>query len=277
MARQNGTTRSSQQSRSSSGGAGGASGSSPRREAAPSRRGGRSRSQRSKRESGGGSQPRQQAQSSRSSRRGVVAGAGAKAVGTVRDNPIPAALIGAGLTWLLVKNRQRLPAPHMPERLTGLADAARESFSGAAQTTRHAVRDGVGTAAESVKDGAATLAEYAQSGAAKVGQAAKKGYRKGRNTVATTWDEHPLAVGLGLLAAGVAAGMLLPAPKGETITRAARKLSDRVTSTGEELLGSARNLVTSSARAASREAKRQGLMPNQLGRKVKRVANAATP
>ena len=159
-------------------------------------------------------------------------------------------------------------------RVTG---SARESFSNTAQSTRKVVRGGVESAAETVKEGAATLADYAQSGASKVGQVAKKGYQRSREAVATTWDEHPLTVGLALLAAGVAAGMMLPAPKSGAISRAAKGLTQRVATTGEELLESAREFVSSSARNASREAKRQGLTPDQLGRKVKRVANAATP
>ena len=207
----------------------------------------------------------------------MIADAGARVIDTVRENPIPAVLAGAALTWLILKNRQRLPVPHMPEALTGIAETARESFSDTAQSTRKVVRGGVESAAETVKEGAATIAEYAQSGASKVGQVAKKGYHRSREAVATTWDEHPLTVGLTLLAAGVAAGMMLPAPKSGAITRAAKGLTQRVATTGEELLESARELVSSSARNASREAKRQGLTPDQLSRKVKRVANAAAP
>lgn len=296
MAKQNGSNRSSQprsapQGRSGAG-QGASGGSERRRTASPqSRADERGRSQSGNR-SGGGKQrePAATGAQRRSTRRNAVAGAGAKVVGSVKENPIPAALIGAGLTWLLVKNRQRLPVPrvHVPESLSGIAQTARESFSGTAQSTRQAVRDGVGSAAESVKSGASTVAEYAQSGAstvaeyaqsgaAKVGRVAKKGFVTSRDAVATTWDEHPLAAGLALLAAGVAAGMMLPAPKSGAITRAAKGLTQRVAATGEELLDSARELVSSSARSASREAKRQGLTPGQLGRKVKRVADAATP
>ncbi len=257
MAKRNGTTRSSQ-SRSSSPGQ---SGSAQK----AGKRGGAKRGKQDQEQSAG-----------QAPRRGVVAGAGTKAIKTVRENPIPAALVAAGLTWLIVKNRERLPIPSMPDALSGIADKARELFSDSAQSTRRAVRGGVGAAAESVKGGAVTVADYAQSGAAKVGQAAKKGFEKGRDVVATTWDEHPLTVGIALLAAGVAAGMMLPAPKGAAISRAAKGLTQRVASTGEELLDSARELVNSSARAVSREAKRQGLTPAQISRKVKRVANAAT-
>lgn len=291
MAKHNGNHRSSQSRASSSGrsgsrgggsgGRGGSGGSQPRKatsspsSSSSSRASGRARGQ----HGGGRSVSREQAQQlsfGQFARRGAVAGAGAKAVGTVRENPIPAALIGAGLMWLIVKNRQRLPLPDMPEALSSIADTARESFSGASQSTRQAVRGGVGSAADSVKDGAAAAAEYAQRGAAKVGQAAKKGFEKTRDAAATTWDEHPLTVGIALLAAGVAAGMMLPAPKGAAIRRAAKKLTRRVTSTGEDLLENARELLHSSARSVSREAKRQELTPAAISRKAKRVAAAVT-
>ncbi len=256
MAKQNGTTR-SPQSRSSSPGR---SSSTPK----TGKRGGAKRSAKV-----------QERPAAKSPRLGAIADVGTKAVSTVRENPIPAALVAAGLTWLIVKNRERLSMPSMPGALSGIADTARESFTDMAQSTRQAVRGGVDAAAESVKGGAATVADYAQSGASTVGQVARKGFEKGRDVVATTWDEHPLTVGIALLAAGVAAGMMLPAPKGAAITRAAKGLTQRVTSTGEELLHSARELVSSSARAVSSEAKRQGLTPAQISRKVKRVADAA--
>jgi hypothetical protein len=218
----------------------------------------------------------------------VIANAGSAVVERVRANPIPAALIGAGLTWLLVKNRNRLPVPHMPEGLTDMAETAMESFTDTARSTRKAIRGGVTSAAETVTEGASalaeyaqsgasTIAEYAQSGASRVGEAASTGFKRTREAVATAWDEHPLTVGLALLATGVAAGMMMPAPKNAAIARAAKGLTQRVTSTGEELLESARELVSSSARAASREARRQGLTPDEIGRKVKRVAGAVAP
>jgi hypothetical protein len=156
------------------------------------------------------------------------------------------------------------------------SDAVRESFNSSAEATRRAVRGRLGSAAEAVMNGAASVADLAQGGALKVGRAAHKGLARGRAAAAQTWDAHPLAVGLGLLTAGVAAGMLLPAPKSAAVTRAARSLSKRVTTTGEQMLDSARDLVRSSARAVSREAQRQGLTPAAIGRKVKRVAGAVT-
>jgi hypothetical protein len=102
---------------------------------------------------------------------------------------------------------------------------------------------------------------------------ARNGLARGRNLVAETWDAYPLAVSLGLLAAGVTAGMMLPAPAG--MKRAAQGLAGSVTARGEELLDTARGLVSGSARAVSREAQRQGLTPVEIFRKVKRVASAA--
>lgn len=286
MAKQNGTTRSPKQSRPS--------GAAPRETAgdessqrratasAASRGGGRKRAQAGSTPARKKQPPRAQGRSSPRKRPSAIAGAGTAVVDSVKSNPIPAALIGAGLTWLLVQNRARLSMPQMPQMpqmpnaLTGIADSVRDSFNDTAQSTRQAVRDGVGTAADSVRDGAATLAEYAQSGAEKVSRAARKGMRRGREAIATTWDEHPLTVGLTLLAAGVAAGMLLPTPKGAVIAQAAKDLTRSVTSTGEDLLDKGREIVNSSARAVSREAKRQGLTPTEIGRKVRRVATAVT-
>ncbi len=105
----------------------------------------------------------------------------------------------------------------------------------------------------------------------------QRSLKRSRETVSDMWQRHPITVGLALLAAGVATGMMLPATarEGGMMGRAARNVTRRVRSSGEELLEKGRELVETSAEVVTREARRQGLTADDIGRKVKRVATRA--
>src|SRR5688572_2356623 len=136
-------------------------------------------------------------------------GAGNKVVESVKEHPLPAIMIGTGLTWLLLGSRPartverrlleqaRRAAGGIGEAVSGLGETARESYG---QGVRAAAGSGAGLgraisgAAGSVKSGAAVVADYAQhgasavggavrSGAASVGKTARSGYERGRDVV----------------------------------------------------------------------------------------------
>ena len=219
---------------------------------------------------------------------GALASAGSTASGSVKQHPVPAALIGAGLAWLLLETRTARSAEAkllrrakravgtVGEALSPLGESAGESFGQARDTARDAmtgtadaVGRAVGTAAEAVAGGAVTLAEIAKSGvstagtalrdgAAAVGEAAKAGYGRSREAVADTWERHPLMVGASLLAAGLATGMLLPAvrPGGNAEGRKpaseeAERTSEALKTAGSELYEKGRAMSPASAKAAS--------------------------
>jgi hypothetical protein len=202
----------------------------------------------------------------------------ARMVEAVRGNPVPAALIGAGLTWLLLGTRparrvERRLMKHAQEAYSEAAEAGREVSSAATQTVGRAL----GTVAEYAQTGVSALGGAVREGAVAVSKGAQKGYRRSKEAVAETWEEHPLAVGVSLLAAGVATGMLLPATVKESrlIGPAAVDLSRRVRGKGAELVEKGRELFRASGKAVVSEAKRQGLTRGKVGRKVKRVASVA--
>jgi hypothetical protein len=126
----------------------------------------------------------------------------------VTAHPIPAAMIGAGVAWLLVETLGRrsqilLRAGESLSQAAGGLKRRAEDFA-------ESVKDGVSSAAESVKEGAGTAAEYAQSGLSTVGQTARRGYEASTEAVTQSWENHPFAMGVATLAAGLTAGLLLP-------------------------------------------------------------------
>jgi len=134
-----------------------------------------------------------------------IKSAGSRAVESVGEHPIPAALIGAGLAWLLLESRGIRPT-EVP-----IIERGRDALG----TVGHTLADAAGTAASSVKDGASTLGEYASNAASAVGETATSGIGAGKEAIGNLWERHPLAMSAAILSAGIAAGMLLPATRRE--------------------------------------------------------------
>jgi len=119
----------------------------------------------------------------------------------VTSHPVPAAMIGAGVAWLLVETLGRR---------SQMLQRAGQSLADTASAAKRRASD----VAESVTEGVSSAAEYAQEGISNVGQAvgerAKRGYEYGQEAVTQSWEKHPLAMGVATLAAGLTAGLLLP-------------------------------------------------------------------
>jgi len=178
----------------------------------------------------------------------VLASRGEKLLSTVKEHPLTATLTGAGLAglaWLVYEGIKH----DYPQAAYA---SSREAVKSAGRGVSHAVA----SATHSVSSGAE--ASY--------------------NAVANLWDEHPLAVGLGIIAAAVAAGLLLPSTRIEeqTVGRSAGKVVQRVESTAGSLVQRgkrvARRALQEGSDAMSEEADRVGLTPEKLVRKVSRVA-----
>jgi len=209
---------SSNRSHGRSGGGGGGGGG----DRSQSRRGGGARPSGAK--SNPNSPMRRGYQAGREGGRGAVdsiKSAGSRgAVESVGEHPIPAALIGAGLAWLLLESRGIRPT-EVP-----IVERSKEALG----TVGHTITDAVGTAASAAKDGASTLGEYATNAASVVGESATSGIGAGKEAIGNLWERYPLAMSAAILSAGIAAGMLLPGTKREASAMGdvANNLADKV-------------------------------------------------
>jgi hypothetical protein len=229
----------------------------------------------------------------------AVRDADSSAARSVASVSIPAILIGAGVTWLLFQNPSIRSSGLMRRArrlILGIGNSLGEEFSGAVGQSVETVQGAAGTfgrsfrtAADSVRTGLSMLASQAQTGASVVSQAVRYGADSARRTASggiestrdfasDLWREHPLPVSAAVLAAGVTAGMLLPAsaPEQRIVGETAAKVTRTIRRGGERLLREGKQLAGESAGAALREARRQGLAPSELGRRVKRVVSKAT-
>jgi phage-related tail protein len=166
-----------------------------------------------------------------------IKSAGSRAVESVGEHPIPAALIGAGLAWLLLESRGIRPT-EVP-----IVERGKEAIG----TVGHTIADAAGTAASSVKEGASTLGEYASNAASAIGETATSGIDAGKEAIGNLWERHPLAMSAAILSAGIAAGMLLPATRRENnmLGTTASNLAERAREKTTEFIERA----TSTARA----------------------------
>ena len=96
--------------------------------------------------------------------------------------------------------------------------------------------------------------------------------------VGTLWEEYPLTIGAGVMAVGLVLGMLFPATEVERdlVGGPSGKFARRVRSSGDELLQQGRDLagrvVTEAGKAVAEMVDHEGLSPDKLARKVKRIA-----
>jgi hypothetical protein len=177
-----------------------------------------------------------------------VKNAGSSAVGAVAENPVPAALIGAGLAWLLVQSAGR----RHPEIVDAVAGSTRGALSTVGESVSSAtgtVKNALSTTAETVKEGASTVGQYTKSGlstvggaigsgASAVGRGAKKGVTATKDAVVTSWQNHPVLTSAAALAAGVAVAMMVPStvPERKAMGKRSAATSGRAKSAAKEFL-----------------------------------------
>jgi gas vesicle protein len=225
---------------------------------------------------------------------GGGAGAGSKrAIQGIRDNPIPAALAGAAVIWLLADRAasSRSPAPGRraqndwdhegPHRVTDWMREKGEAASRAAHTAADAVRDRAShlgerlgdlgeRASHSVREGAAVAGRYASSAAGTARHAASHAAHR----VARTYEENPLVLAAAGLAVGLAAGLLIPPSSAENriMGPASRTLKQRAKSVGQEAAQAGKRIATHVAQAAKEGSREGDELAGRMGTAIEAAA-----
>ncbi len=198
-------------------------------------------------------------------------------VDTIRQNPIPVALVGVGLVWLLMNRsnktkRSRALEAHQYGPPDGHQTSVGHASNGAGHVlhdVQHAARNvvgdmsaGVGHASATVRDvarqatgaasnalhdasefaghalhGASDLAGQAGGAVTDAVRAGRQGAHRAEQGFQTTLQENPLALGAAALALGAVVGFTLPRTRGE-----------------DALMGEARDRVLHRAGEAAQEA-----------------------
>jgi hypothetical protein len=231
----------------------------------------------------------------------------------VRDNPVPVALVGTGLVWLMLSSSRStrrqydgeddLPEPYGETHYGGgLSEDARQG-AGWSESARETARDfseGARAGTQSVRDRAARLGASARhrvneageqlwQGARDAGDRARYYGQRARRGFFDTLHEQPLVLGALGLAAGAAIGAALPttAKEDEWLGDSRDRLAERAKEAGWEQVEKARAAAGAAYSAAREEAERQGLTleggkaaaesaAETVRHKAERVAEAAT-
>jgi hypothetical protein len=228
----------------------------------------------------------------------------------VRDNPVPVALVGTGLVWLMLSSSRSGRREHddeddLPESYgesrygNELSEDAGQSGSGWSEGARETVREwtqGTRTRTRSVRDRARRLSASARDrvsetgeqlwhGARDAGDRASYYGRQVRRGFFDTLHEQPLVLGALGLAAGAAIGAALPATEKEDewLGDSRDRLAERAKEAGWEQVDKARAAASAAYGAAREEAERQGLTleggkaaAESVRHKAERVAETAT-
>jgi ElaB/YqjD/DUF883 family membrane-anchored ribosome-binding protein len=193
-------------------------------------------------------------------------------VDTVKANPIPAALIGAGIAWYVYSQTHDSSRTHHfdyaeeEDRFRGYADDPLAENAGNSAGTyaddetgevRERIREKNGELRERSRKAVHHVRERAGQLGSKARQRSREMLHDGRERISATVDRHPLESGLVLLALGLVAGLAMPASRRvrSAVAPGARKLRER----GEDMLERGRQVARTAADAAKQEAEAQGL------------------
>ena len=190
-------------------------------------------------------------------------------VATLRDNPIPAAMIVGGLGWLLFARRggdAEVPVTPQPvttnyepmwtenahgslETEEGRLARVGGAITGGASTAAHKVADGASDAAHKVADAASTVGTKVSSGVSTAAHGVASTARAQSQRVANSFESHPLAIGAIAAGVGLAIGMSIPSSEPESRLMGAKRdelldtAKSRISETKEKVVSAAERIV----------------------------------
>jgi len=197
---------------------------------------------------------------------------------TVKQHPYASAAVGAGVGLILAEGARRAISAWSGGAPNGRA-GRHDDGEGASSTGSSGARLAFESARQRAGEVTSRAGSLIRSGASSLGDSAQRGFQRGRETAAEAIDAYPLLVAASALAAGAVIGGMLPRTRTED--RLVGRLSDRFVGplkrSARELIDSGKQLtaraISEAANTTAKEAEREGLSPDRLGRKVKRIAS----
>lgn len=228
-------------------------------------------------------------------------------VDTIKKNPLPLLVIGAGVGWMIYSSRQSNardydydeysydPDAHIDRPLEypgglgssagGWRDEAASKYgqmkedvanklSHATDEARHKMEDLRHTAGDKLESARHRASELGD----RVKERTSEAYSRTRERVVDTAEQHPLELGLVCLAAGLVAGLLIPTAEAlnRTVGGKADRLRDRTREAGHDMLEKGKRVADAAISAVKEEAEAQGLTPDHLREKAAAVADRGT-
>lgn len=216
---------------------------------------------------------------------GSTAGAG-KLWRIAREHPMPAAVIGLGLGWLLMESSKHEDgrAADFGSYRAGYAEDFEDEEGNLLSAAKDKARDAVGTAREKVgeaadwtREHASDLGHRAKDQAQALKGKARSQARRAKTGLWRTLEENPLLVGAATLAVGVIAGLAIPETdrENELMGETRDRLFEQAKETGQQTMEKGKHVVEAVADTVKEEVKNAGLTPEGMAEKVKDVAKEA--
>ena len=233
-------------------------------------------------------------------------------VDTVKANPLPALVIGAGIAWMIYESRKKSsaeirhyqdygaeieydPDVHYDRPLdypagyaTGEVGATgelelgadhpsklgqlKENISEKTSAAAGAMKDKLSHAKQAAGERMHAMRERAAQVGGRVRERAGAAYTATRERVVTTAEQHPLETGLCCLAAGLVAGLLLPTP--ERVNRIAGPTASRLRERARQAGSEAMDKGRRVVRAAADAAKQEAKSQGLTPERLREKAGA---
>lgn len=215
---------------------------------------------------------------------GKVQEAGSGIVETIRRNPLPAALTGIGLGWLLVNARKQSPERpryrdevHYPPNGDYPAAHKRQiryeepNGSSAGQTLNRAqnkvgdaasrTQDKVGETASQAQEKAGQIANQAQERVSRLGDQTRNQAQRASSGFQRMLQDNPLTVGTLAVGVGAAVGLAIPetAKENEVMGEARDTVVEKAQEKAQEAQHRVQRVAEEAQGAAQQEADNQGL------------------
>ncbi|CAN5826597.1 DUF3618 domain-containing protein [soil metagenome] len=198
--------------------------------------------------------------------------AGSNVAETIRDNPIPAALAGAGLVglgWLIASGRDSGSQHSSPRDFdaSNYYDSRRSYYRSFNDEPEYEASTGSSggeraqEAAGQARDKAGELGEQLQSRASQAGGEAQEKAQRAKGGLQRTLQESPLALGALALGIGAAVGFAVPgsSKEDEVMGETRDNLVERGKQSAHDARQRAQRAIEEGRRAAEQEADRQDL------------------
>jgi uncharacterized protein YjbJ (UPF0337 family) len=181
--------------------------------------------------------------SNRDRTRDAVQDFGGRVSASIRENPIPAMLVGAGMGWIVwnmqhsgdhgsgpsMQEKVRQRSSHFMDKVKTAAGSARETVGAAVGSAKEHMHSAAGSAHTAAQGAIGSVKGHAESAAGSVsGQSGRlrEGYERSRAASGNLVHEHPLALGIFAMTAGILSGLAFPSTRTES--RVAGEKSEEV-------------------------------------------------
>ena len=189
----------------------------------------------------------------------------ATVVDTIKQNPVPAALVGIGLGWLFLNSRgsgggRSTHRQTYQERHYYPAHRPQQGGGGMGQAIGQA-EEQAGRLASQAGDRVGHLANQAGEKAGQLSTQAEEQARRVEDRFRQTLQQNPLALGAIALTLGAAAGLAVPETRQEheMMGPARDRLVDKTQSMAQDTVEKVRHVAEEAQSTAKEEARQQGL------------------